>query len=75
MEHVIERVAAGLNDIREMREEYGCIDLGTIFVDGDVKLKDPILMKEALSGIKGKKLRGYPSPQKLYTFYDTLSSF
>lgn len=39
------RVAAALADIREMREEYGAVHLGSVFVDGEIKLKDPIMLK------------------------------
>jgi hypothetical protein len=74
VEYIVARVAAALGDVREMREEYGAVHLGTVFVDGAVRLKDPLLVK-AEGGRKGKKVQGFPSPQKLYTYFDTLSTF
>ena len=59
-----------------MKEEYGGVSLNTVFVDNDIKLKDPFLMKEVeVLAKKAKKVNGFPSPQKLYTMFDTLSSF
>jgi hypothetical protein len=66
----------GLTDIKEMREEHGNVSFSSIFIDGDVKLKDPFLVKEnELIAKKTKKIQGFPSPQKLYTYFDTLSTF
>jgi hypothetical protein len=45
-------------------------------IDDGIKLKDPFLVREEEIGLKkSKKIQGFPSPQKLYTYYDTLSTF
>lgn len=59
-----------------MKEEHGNINFRTVLIDNDVKIKDPFLVREEDALInKSKKVNGFPSPQKLYTLFDTLSSF
>ena len=59
-----------------MKEDYGCVNFNNIVVDGEVKLKDPFVVREEESWLRRfKKIQGFPSPQKLYTLFDSLSSF
>lgn len=42
--YVIRNVALGLKDFKEMGEEYGEVTLGNIVVNGDVMLRDKIMI-------------------------------
>lgn len=62
--------------IKEIQEDCGGLNLSSVVVSDEVRLKDPMIIKEEQFHLKKlKKLQGYPSPQKLYTFYDSLSVF
>lgn len=41
---MIRNVALGLKDFKEMGEEYGEVTLGNIVVNGDVMLRDKIMI-------------------------------
>jgi hypothetical protein len=66
-----------LNYLRRINEKHGLIDLNNIIVNQEVYIKDPILVERESSESYGyrRKVRGYPSPQKLRQEYDMLISF
>jgi hypothetical protein len=72
-----------LKDIRDMGEDYGNVRFSNILVNDEVKLKDIILISEedhhfenmTEKNKKIKKIKGFPSPQKLYTYFDSLTHF
>jgi len=77
--YIIVSVAFGLKDIQDMGEEHGRVNLSTICVTNDVVLRDNLLLdveervmnKNRSSG----QIEGYPSPQKLKSLYDSVTSF
>ena len=71
------RIAKGLNDVKEIKEEYGGVNFSNVVIDEkEVKLKDPFIVREEEAVFKKyKKFQGFPSPQKLYTSFDSLSTF
>jgi hypothetical protein len=62
-----------------MKEEHGNIDLSSICITNDVFLKDPMMLEEEMKLQPERKstnnVSGYPSPQKLKSYYDSLSGF
>lgn len=72
-------VAYGLKDIQNMGEEHGRVNLSTICATNDIVLKDNLFLdvedrvvnKNRSSG----QIEGYPSPQKLKSLYDSVTSF
>ena len=77
--YVIKGVAYGLKDVQNMGEEHGRVELSTISITSQVNLADPLLLDSEDRLItrhrNSNQLVGYPSPQKLRSFYDSLTSF
>lgn len=77
--YVIRNVSYGLKDIQNMKEEHGKVELSTICVTNDVFLKDSLLISEEEKLTPQRKsiktVEGFPSPQKLRTYYDSLTGF
>lgn len=72
-------VAYGLKDIQDMGEEHGRVNLSNICLTDDVVLKDSLLLdaeeKLVHKDRRSDHIEGYPSPQKLKSLYDSITSF
>ena len=62
-----------------MGEEHGRVNLSTICVTNDVVLKDNLFLdaeeRVVLKNRNSGQVEGYPSPQKLKSLYDSVTSF
>lgn len=77
---VVRAVALGLRELKEMGEEHGSVVPANVVVNSSVKLRDRILIEEEqrneeIRSSSQRRVKGFPSPQKLYTYFDTLTHF
>lgn len=74
IEYIIRQVCLGLKDLKNIEEEHGDVTLKTILVNKEVKLRDPTAVRshssQLVSSSPPRRVRGYPSPQKLYKLFD-----
>ena len=75
---VVRSVCLGLKEIKNLGQQHGDIVMENIIVNTKITIVDPLYLEKdsQANGIRqSKRIKGFPSPQKLINYFDKLSNF